>query len=224
MRVRSTAALAVTAAVAFGVGPLLASFAGQGPAAALAAPPTSPETIPMTTTTGTQTLTSAAKTKYDICLTKARDAVARSLGVGTRSVTIARGRGSNGMPQCSFTVMRPQAKSIPHTPVHLLVNVDSAPQAGWRLMRKVVEASQLFGPEPKGWHAPIGLYGLGQYASWFINLDALMCVNHTQTQLLTVTVDWKEADRGQMIKLARATVEPYVHAPATALPIPNSGY
>jgi hypothetical protein len=51
-----------------------------------------------------------------------------------------------------------------------------------------------------------------------------MCVNHTRTELLSVAVSWRHADRGQMIKLARATVEPYIHAPAKAVPIPNNGY
>lgn len=223
MRVRSRTALAVTAACACVGGPALAGLAGQGPSPALANPPTSPQTRPMTTTTQTHTIASSTKNK-GVCLVKTLQVVARSLGVEVKDVSIARGIGTNGMPQCTFSVSRPRAHAFPHTAVRLIVNVDSAPQAGWRLMRKVVEASQLFGPPPAGWHAPIGLYGLGQYASWFINLHSLMCVNHTQTQLLTVTVDWKGANRGQMIKLARLAVEPYVLAQAKASPIPNSGY
>jgi hypothetical protein len=229
MRIRSAAALAVTAGCACAGGPALAAVAGQGSSPA-AVTQTSPLTRPLSTTTTTatntttnptQTTTTPAKPQ-DVCLTKARRAIARSLGVGVKRVSVAIGEGNNGMPQCTYVIRRARAESIPHTHVHLVVNVDSAPQASWRLMRTVVEAGQLFGPAPPGWHAPLGLYGLGQYASWFIKLRSLMCVNHTRTQLLTVTVSWKHADRGQMIKLARETVEPYIHAPANAVPIPIS--
>ena len=170
-------------------------------------------------------LASGTTTKpQDVCLAKTRDAIAHSLGVSAASVRIGASQGTNGMPQCSYVVQRPRTKLLPHSSVHLIVNVDSAPQASWRLMRKVVEASQIFGPPPPGWHAPIGLYGLGQYASWFIDLDSLMCVNHTRTKLLTVTVSWRHAKQAERIALARATVEPYIHAPAKAVPIPISGY
>ena len=170
-------------------------------------------------------LASGTTTKpQDVCLAKTRDAIAQSLGVRAASVRIAASQGTNGMPQCSYLVQHPHTKLLPHTSAHLIVNVDSAPQASWRLMRKVVEASQIFGPPPPGWHAPIGLYGLGQYASWFIDLDSLMCVNHTRTKLLTVTVSWRHAKQGERIALARATVEPYIHAAAKAVPIPISGY
>ena len=228
MRVRTTAALAVAAGCACAGGPALAAVAGQGRSPATPLTQTSPLTRPMTTTTATNTTTSTTQTTttpvapQNVCLAKARRAVARGLGVTQAKVTVAVGEGRNGMPQCTYVVTRPRLKSIPHTRVHLVVNVDSAPQASWRLMRTVVEAGQLFGPAPPGWHAPVGLYGLGQYASWFISLHTLMCVNHTRTKLLSVNVTWRRADRGQMIKLARATVEPYIHAPAKAEPIPIS--
>jgi hypothetical protein len=144
--------------------------------------------------------------------------------VGLSGVRIGTAQGTNGMPECAYLVTHPRARSLPHTRAHVIVNLDSGPQAAWRLMRTVVEATQLFGPAPPGWHAPVGLYGLGQYASWFIDLHSLMCVNHTRTELLTVTVTWKHAHRSTLIRLARATVVPYVHARAKAVPIPVSGY
>lgn len=231
MRPRTTAIFAVAVACACAGGPALAAVAGNDRSPAAAATQTSPLTRPLTTTTATATgttTTGATQTSttpappQNVCLAKARRAIARSLGVRQAHVKVAIGEGTNGMPQCSYVVVRPRTKSVPHTRAHLIVNVDSAPQASWRLMRTVVEAGQLFGPAPPGWHPPLGLYGLGQYASWFINLHTLMCVNHTRTQLLSVKVTWNHADRGQMIKLARATVEPYVHAPAKAVPIPIS--
>jgi hypothetical protein len=100
-------------------------------------------------------------------------------------------------------------KSLPHTQARLIVNVDSGPQAWWRLMRKVVEATQIFGTPPPGWHAPIGLPALDEYASWFVNLHALMCANLAHTKLLTVTVSWRHARLSELIKLARASVMPY---------------
>ena len=176
-----------------------------------------------TGTTSSQTTTTPAKPQA-VCLVKTRSAIAATLGVRVGSVRVKVGEGTNGMPECSYLVEHPRTKLGPHSSVHLVVNVDSAPQASWRLMRKVVEATQIFGPPPPGWHAPIGLYGLGQYASWFINLDSLMCVNHTRTELLTVSVSWRRAKRAERIKLARATVEPYIHAHAKAVPITTSGY
>jgi hypothetical protein len=134
-----------------------------------------------------------------LCLRGARLAIAKELHLRTNAVRTSVGQGTNGMPQCVFRARR----------ATVTVNVDNGPQAGWRLMRKVVEATQIFGPPPPGWHAPIGLFGLGAYASWFINLDALMANNHDRKQLLTVTIDWRHAKRAAMIKLARTAVVPY---------------
>ncbi len=236
MRVRAPAALAVTATCACAGGPALAAVADQSASPEGGSTQTTPLTRPLSTTTATtvstattiatqtatQTTTTPATT--DVCLRQARRAVATSLGVGVGAVGTRAGEGTNGMPQCAYVVRHPRERGVPHTRAQLMVNVDSGPQASWRLMRTVVEASQLFGPAPPGWHAPIGLYGLGQYASWFINLHSLMCVNHTRTELLDVTVGWRHANRGEMIRLARATVEPYIHARAMAVPIPVSGY
>jgi hypothetical protein len=106
------------------------------------------------------------------------------------------------MPQCTFSAHGHRALSV-------TVNVDNGPQADWRLMRTVVEASQIFGVPPPGWKPPIGLNGLGAYASWFPELNALMAANHVD--LLTVTVDWRRASRPAMIALARRIVVPFLH-------------
>lgn len=144
-----------------------------------------------------------AESAMSVCLEQAQSAIAKDLGTKTRGVTnTAAHEASNGMPQCVYRTRR----------VSVTVNVDNGPQAGWRLMRKVVEATQIFGPPPPGWQAPIGLYGLGAYASWFPNLDALMANNHNRTELLTVTIVWPHAKRAAMIKLARAAIVPYIHA------------
>jgi hypothetical protein len=76
-------------------------------------------------------------------------------------------------------------------------------------MRTVVEASQIFGTPPPGWAPPIGLNGLGPYASWFPELGALMATNHVD--LISVDVNWPRASRNAKIALARRIVLPYLH-------------
>ena len=232
MRVRPAAVVVLIAVSACAAGPALAAVAGQGSVPhGSSVTTTSPQTIPQTTTTSTQTSATTTSTQTtttpakieDVCLASGRRAFARSLGASSASVSIQVSQGSNGMPQCSYGVSRPR-KGGPRTRAVVTVNVDSGPQADWRLMRKVVEAGQLFGPPAPGWHAPIGLLGLGPYASWFINLHALMAVNHTRTELLTATVSWKRAERAEMIALARSVIVAYIHAPANAHPITVSGY
>src|ERR1700749_3761912 len=83
-----------------------------------------------------------------VCAPKAEVDIARALDVG--NVTARRSVGSNGMPQCTFTARKAE-------PVSVVVNVDDGPQVEFRLERTVAEATQLFGPPPPGWHAPIGL-------------------------------------------------------------------
>lgn len=152
-----------------------------------------------------------AATPRAVCLASARRAIALGLGVKTASVAERASQGGNGMPQCGYSIARAH-RGGPHSHVLLVANVDNGPQAQWRLMRKVSEATQLFGPPPPGWHAPVGLSGLGPYASWFINLDTLMAINHAHTELLSVSVSWRHAKRAEMVKLARAAVVPYIHA------------
>jgi len=234
MRLRSTVVLALTAAFACAAGPALAAVAGHAPSPnASQYTGTSPQTLSQTTTTATSTSTTSTGTttttttpaspNVDVCLASGSRAIARHLGVRVANIRIRPSQGNNGMPQCSYRVNRPRKRG-PHTRAVVLVNVDSGPQALWRLMRTVVEASQLFGPAPPGWHAPIGLLGLGPYAAWFINRHALMAVNHTHTQLLEASVVWRRAKRAEMIGLARSVIVAYIHAPATGHPIGPGGY
>jgi len=129
-------------------------------------------------------------------------AVAAAAHVRSADITIARSVGGNGMPQCT---LRPRGHGRPS----VMVNVDNGPQAAWRLMRTVVEASQIFGVPPPGWAPPIGLNGLGPYASWFPELDALMATN--RVDLVTVNINWPRAPRKAKIALARRIVVPYLH-------------
>jgi hypothetical protein len=144
----------------------------------------------------------------DVCLAHAKLAVARVLDVRPSGLTTARTVGDNAMPQCVYRT-RGVAITRPRVRASVTLNVDDGPQAAWRLMRTVVEQSQLFGPPPPGWVAPIGLYGLGPYASWFPNRDQLMATN--QIDLFTATIGWRGAKRAQRIALGRAAITPYVH-------------
>jgi len=144
-------------------------------------------------------------TRPAVCKLEAQRAIARDLAVSTSSVAYARSVGDNAMPQCAFTARAAGRRVV------VTVNVDSGAQPYFRLMRTVVEASQIFGPPPPGFHAPQGLSGLGPYASWFPNADHLMATN--DRVLLTVTVAWPGAPRDREVALARAAVKPYLVRP-----------
>ena len=231
MRVRRTALIAVAVACACAGGPALAAVAGRSPTAVAGRSPaagaltkTAPlNTVPFTsttmttatqtTTTATQTTTTTPKTapvpKLSVCLRAARVVIARTLAVKVSAVNKRQRVGSNGMPQCNYLVQRAHTSSGPHTRAVVVVNVDNGAQAAWRLMRKVVEADQIFGVPPPGWKPPIGLNGLGPYASWFPTLDQLMVNNVTRRYIFTVSIIWYRAKRAAMINLARTAVVPY---------------
>jgi hypothetical protein len=140
-----------------------------------------------------------------VCKLKAQQGIARDLSISSSSIAYARSIGTNGMPQCQFT-----ARTAGHK-VGVLVNVDNGPQAYFRLLRTVDEASQLFGPPPPGFHAPVGLSGLGPFASWFVNNHQLMATN--KVELVTVSVRWPGAGRNMEVRVARAAVIPYLANP-----------
>jgi hypothetical protein len=144
----------------------------------------------------------AARKTVAVCAPKAQADVARALDVDGDGVTARPSVGSNGMRQCTFTAQLKAGR------VSVIVNVDAGPQVEFRLERTVAEATQLFGPPPPGWHAPIGLGGLGPYASWFTNDDRLLASNGID--LITVYVTWPHEPRPGMIKLARATIAQYM--------------
>ena len=137
-----------------------------------------------------------------VCLLRAQQAIAHDLGAASGALTYARSTGGNGMPQCQFTAL-----SGGHR-VRLMVNVDNGPSAYFRLLRTVDEAAQIFGPTPRGFHAPEGVSGLGPFASWFPNNHQLMATN--DVDLLTVTVAWPGAGHRAQVRVARAAIVPYL--------------
>jgi hypothetical protein len=137
-----------------------------------------------------------------LCLLKAQQAVARDLRVGAGTVHYAKSIGSNGMPQCAFTAHAGGHRAL------VLVNVDNGPQAYFRLLRTVDEATQIFGPPPPGFQAPQAVSGLGPFASWFPTRSQLMATN--TVDLLTVTVTWPGARRNAEVGVARAAIVPYL--------------
>ncbi len=140
-----------------------------------------------------------------VCKLKAQQALARKLGISSSAIHYARSVGGNGMPQCAFT-----ARANGHR-VLVMVNDDDGPQAYFRLLRTVDEATQLFGPAPPGFRPPQGLSGLGPFASWFPDRHQLMATNNVD--LLTVTVTWPGAGRNSEVGVARSAVVPYLAHP-----------
>lgn len=136
-----------------------------------------------------------------VCKIQAQDAIARKLGIASANVSYAKSFGGNDMPQCRFGAHASGVK------LAVIVNVDSGPQAYARILRTVVEASQIFGRPPPGWRRPQVLSGLGPYASWFPTNHQLMATNYTD--LFTVTVSWPGASRNGEVAIARAAVVPY---------------
>jgi hypothetical protein len=145
---------------------------------------------------------SSSRPRPSVCRLKAQKAIARDLGIGTATIGYARSVGSNGMPQCAFRARASGRKIL------VVVNVDNGPQAYFRLLRTVDEATQIFGPPPPGFHPPQGLSGLGPFASWFPDRSQLMATNYAD--LLTVTVTWPGAGRNTEVRVARAAVVPYL--------------
>jgi hypothetical protein len=140
-----------------------------------------------------------------VCRLKAQQAIARDLGIRASTIDYAGSVASNGMPQCAFT-----ARAAGHR-VLVVVNVDDGPQAYFRLLRTVAEATQIFGPPPPGFRPPQGLSGLGPFASWFPNNHQLMATN--DADLMTVTVTWPGAGRNTEVGVAHAAVVPYLVRP-----------
>jgi len=140
-----------------------------------------------------------------VCKLKAQQAIARDLKLSLSAVAFAKTQAGDLMPQCTFT-----ARADGHTAT-VTVNVDHGPQAYFRLLRTVGEASQIFGVPPPGWQPPQGLLGLGPFASWFPTRHDLMATN--DADLLTVGISWPGSTRNQDVSLARAAVVPYLTRP-----------
>ena len=224
MRARRTALTVVTVACACAAGPALASAAGGAantavpmtettplntvPRTLTATTPTPTATTVTTPTTQTSTTTTTSVPQLRVCLASVRRTIARRLGVRAASISDHQFLASNGMPQCNYLVVHAR-RGGPPGKVVLTVNVDNGPQAHWRLMRKVVEATQIFGPRPKGFRPPIGIHGLGANASWFPALDQLMANNLKGRYLLTVGVIWRRSTPSEKIAITRAVTLVY---------------
>ena len=191
---RRTAVIAVTAICACAGGPALASVAGHSTTA--------------TTTTTSSTTTAAPSPQLLVCLTSVRRLIAKRLRVRATSIHEHQFLATNGMPQCNYVIAHAH-RGGPPGKVVLTANVDNGPQAHWRLMRKVVEAAQIFGPVPKGFRPPIGIHGLGANASWFPPLDQMMANNLRGRYLLTVGVIWHRTTQAQKIAVTRAVIVIY---------------
>ncbi len=143
-----------------------------------------------------------------VCLAAERRTLAARLGVRPGSIVEHQGDASNGMPQCAYVIGRAR-RGGPSRRVVVTANVDDGPQAGWRLMRTVVEASQIFGPVPKGFRPPVGIPGLGPYASWFPSRNQLMANDTRRRYLITVGIRWPRATQRQKRALAARAMAPY---------------
>ena len=229
---RRTVVFVVAAICACAGGPALAAVVSQAPAARagsvraphiITLPPATTSTTGTTTTaTGTATDTTTTSTttttpppSYQVCLPSTRRLIARRLGVAVASISYRQVLASNGMPQCNFVIPRAR-RGGPAGKVVLTVNADNGPQAHWRLMRKVVEASQIFGPTPPGFRPPRQVKGLGPYASWFPALNQLMAINLRGRYLLTVGVIWHHTTAPERIAITRAVIT--IYRPIAQLP------
>jgi hypothetical protein len=223
MRRRRTAVIAVAVSCACAGGPALAAVAGRSPDASPreGTPPiatatntstltttTAGTTTTQTSTTSTSSTTTTSAPPLSVCLASVRRVIAGRLSVRAASISDRQFLATNGMPQCNYLVADAH-RGGPPGKVVLTANVDNGPQAHFRLMRKVVEATQIFGPVPKGFRPPIGIHGLGANASWFPALDQLMANNIKGRYLLTVGVIWHRTTQAQKIAITRAVILVY---------------
>jgi hypothetical protein len=149
--------------------------------------------------------TTATRWFKQVCNTTTASAVTVAFHHIGSSLLASHVTGNNGMPQCNYVSRGPGGKA---DHASLTVNLDDGPQVVFRLDRTDEEATQIFGTPPPGWHAPIGQYGLGTNAAWYIANQQLMATNGRY--LFTVTVQWPHASRAAMIKLAREAIAPYM--------------
>jgi hypothetical protein len=140
--------------------------------------------------------------RASICSPRARAAMAHLLAVSPRGVA---GRGSianNGMPQCALSVRRPGASAV-----LVVANIDSAPQAFFRLERTAVEAAQNF-TSPRVVPPPQQITGLGLDADWFPSSQQVMTSDGDR--LIAVSVSWQDASAAMKRGLAEAVARTYL--------------
>jgi hypothetical protein len=140
--------------------------------------------------------------RASVCLPGARAAMARFLAVSPRTIAGRASVASNGMPQCGLTVQTNGASRV-----SVVANVDSAPQAFFRLERTAVEAAQNF-TSPRVVAPPQRITGLGLDADWFPSGQQLMTSDGDR--LITVTVGWRGASASRKRELAEVVARPYL--------------
>ena len=134
----------------------------------------------------------------DVCRPAAQAVIASRLGHAQAAVTGKQGTGNNGMPQCTF---RAAGK------VAITANVDTAPQAYFRLERTVVEETQQFATKREVAPAQhVG--GLGLDADWFPPVKQLMTTDGKQ--FLTITVRWPKSSVARQRALAASVARTYL--------------
>jgi hypothetical protein len=207
---RRAAAVALALSCGCAGGTALAAVVGPVPPAAAANPAIATTTTTTGATTSTSTTTTTAAPMLEVCLPSVRRRIAGRLGVRAASIADHEFLATNGMPQCNFVIARAH-RGGPAGKVVVTANIDNGPQAHWRLMRKVVEATQIFGPTPKGFRPPFQIRGLGAYASWFPALDQMMANNLGGGYLITVGAIWHHSTQAEKIALTRAVTLIYRH-------------
>jgi hypothetical protein len=228
MGTRRTALLAAAVIGACAGGPALAAVAGAAPYGSRAVARPATETAPIgsvtlstpltttlttptsTTTTTTSTTTTTAAPTLLVCLASVRRVIAAHVGVSAASIRHRQFIATNGMPQCNYVIAHAR-RGGPRGKLVLTANVDNGPQAHWRLMRKVVEATQIFGPTPKGFRPPVQVRGLGPNGSWFPALDQMMANNLGGKYIITVGVIWHHSTQAEKVAITRAITLIYRH-------------
>lgn len=212
-----TAVLAVALACAGAGGSALAAAVSRAPRSrshVIAGSSATTGTLATTTTVPAGTTTTLATTTttpmLQVCLPSVRGVIARRLAVGAATISHREFLATNGMPQCNFVIAHAR-RGGPAGKVVITANIDSGPQAHWRLMRKVVEATQIFGPTPKGFRPPRQVPGLGPYASWFPALDQMMANNLGGRYIITTGVIWHHSTPAEKIAITRAVTLTYRH-------------
>jgi hypothetical protein len=134
----------------------------------------------------------------NVCVPAAKALIASKLGHAQAAITTRQGTGNNGMPQCTFGAAGK---------VHITANVDTAPQAYFRLERTVVEETQQFASKREVAPAQhIG--GLGLDADWFPPEKQLMTTDGKQ--FLTITVRWPKSSTAHQRALATSVARAYL--------------
>lgn len=185
----------ITAATAIGASALALSGCGNSRATHERPP----------TTRSATTRPSPASAAITPCQPAARAAIARSLIAPPGSITARASTGNNAMPQCTFSLRSASGNRITAT-----ANLDTAPQAYFRLERTIVERSQIF--PTRVTPAPQSVLGLGLEASWFPGSPPQLMTTDG-TRLVTISVTWPGSTQHREQHLAQSLARTYLRTP-----------